>query len=221
MLLLGGGLITKNLNLKFLFIGVLFFVCTLCVFAQSTTSDVVSETSQSLTSNKEQESQMLISTNEEVIQQRSTNTGWLFVRMILVLLVVVGCIYAVFYFVKKSTNPANETDPFLKKVASITLSPGKSVQVITLQNHCYILGVSDSNVQLISELDDKDLIDAMNLEADKESSGSIKDFASILATTMGLKKKSFEESVSSSVENMQSQTNRLKNISLSEKKDEE
>ena len=196
-------------------------MCTLCVFAQSTTSDNVSETSQSVTSSKEQESQMIISTEDDVIQTQNTNTGWLFVRMILVLLVVVCCIYAVFYFVKKSTNPANETDPFLKKVASITLSPGKSVQVITLQNHCYILGVSDSNVQLISELDDKDLIDAMNLEADKESSGSVKDFASLLASAMGLKKKTFEESVSNSVENMQSQSNRLKNISLSEKKDEE
>ena len=102
MLLLGGGLITKNLSLKFLFIGVLFFVCTLCVFAQSTTSDVVSENSQSVTSAKEQESQMVISTEADVIQTQNTNTGWLFVRMILVLLVVVGCIYAVFYFRKKS-----------------------------------------------------------------------------------------------------------------------
>ena len=190
-------------------------------YAQSTSSDVVSETSQSVSSSKEQESQMIISTNQEVVEQRSSNTAWLFVRMILVLLVVIGCIYAVFYFVKKTTNPTNETDAFLKKVASITLSPGKSVQVVTLQNHCYILGVSDSSVQLISELDDKDLIDAMNLEADKESSGSVKDFASLLASAMGLKKKTFEESVSSSVENMQTQSNRLKNISLSEKKDEE
>ena len=190
-------------------------------YAQSTSSDGVSETSQSVSSSKEQESQMMISTNQEVVEQRSTNTAWLFVRMILVLLVVIGCIYAVFYFVKKTTNPTNETDAFLKKVASITLSPGKSVQVVTLQNHCYILGVSDSSVQLISELDDKDLIDAMNLEADKESSGSVKDFASLLASAMGLKKKTFEESVSSSVENMQTQSNRLKNISLSEKKDEE
>ncbi|MBQ1198076.1 MAG: flagellar biosynthetic protein FliO [Spirochaetaceae bacterium] len=190
-------------------------------YAQSTSSDVVSETSQSVSSSKEHESQMIISTNQEVVEQRSTNTAWLFVRMILVLLVVIGCIYAVFYFVKKTTNPTNETDAFLKKVASITLSPGKSVQVVTLLNHCYILGVSDSSVQLISELDDKDLIDAMNLEADKESSGSVKDFASLLASAMGLKKKTFEESVSSSVENMQTQSNRLKNISLSEKKDEE
>jgi flagellar protein FliO/FliZ len=216
----GWGPVTKNLKLKLFFVAILVFMCTLCVFSQSTT-DVVSDNSQSVNSIKEQESQMVISTEEEVIQSRSSNTGWLFFRMILVLLIVVACIYAVFYFVKKTTNPTNENDPFLKKVASITLSPGKSVQVITLQDHCYILGVSDSNVQLISELDDKDLIDAMNLETDKETTNSVKDFASMLATAMGLKKKTFEESVSSSVENMQSQSERLKNISLSEKKDEE
>ena len=124
-------------------------------------------------------------------------------------------------FVKKSTNTGNQTDPFLKKVASITLSPGKSVQVITLHDHCFVLGVSDSNVQLISELDDKDLINAMNLEADKEPTGTVRDFATMLASAMGIKKKTFEESVTSSVETMQNQSNRLKNISLSEKKDEE
>ena len=109
----------------------------------------------------------------------------------------------------------------MKKVASITLSPGKSVQVITLHDHCFVLGVSDSNVQLISELDDKDLINAMNLEADKEPTGTVRDFATMLASAMGIKKKTFEESVTSSVETMQNQSNRLKNISLSEKKDEE
>ncbi len=190
------------------------------VFAQSSNDDVISE-NQQVSSVKEQESQMVISTEEEIVQQRSSSTGWLFVRMILVLLIVVACIYAVFYFVKKSTNTGNQTDPFLKKVASITLSPGKSVQVITLQDHCYVLGVSDSSVQLISELDDKDLINAMNLASDKEPTGTVKDFATMLASAMGIKKKTFEESVSNSVENMQNQSNRLKNISLSEKKDEE
>ena len=164
---------------------------------------------------------MVISTEQEVDIQQNSNTGWLFVRMILVLLIVVACIYAVFYFVKKSTNTGNQTDPYLKKVASITLSPGKSVQVITLQNHCYILGVSDSAVQLISDLEDKDLIDAMNLNADAEPTGKVKDFASMLASAMGVKKKSFDESVSDSVSNMQAQSDRLKRSSLMEKNDEE
>ena len=68
---------------------------------------------------------------------------------------------------KKGMKPGAENDPFLRKVASITLSPGKSVQIVTCINHAYIIGVSDSSVDLISTLDDKELIDAMNLYADK------------------------------------------------------
>jgi flagellar protein FliO/FliZ len=83
------------------------------------------------------------------------------------------------------------------------------------------LGVSESSVQLISELEDKDLIDAMNLNADAEPTGKVKDFASMLASAMGIKKKSFEDSVSNSVQNMKEQTNRLKRSSLSEKNDEQ
>ena len=109
----------------------------------------------------------------------------------------------------------------MKKVASINLAPGKSVQVVTIQNHCYVLGVSDSSVQLISELDDKDLIDAMNLKADSEPTGKVKDFATMLANAMGVKKKSFEDSVSTSVQNMKTQSDRLKRSSLMEKNDEE
>lgn len=172
-------------------------------------------------SGKDQEAQFVISTEQDIDVQQNVSTGWLFARMIIVLLIVVACIYAVFYFVKKSTNVDKQTDPYLKKVASINLAPGKSVQVITLQEHCYVIGVSDSSVQLISELDDKDLINAMNLKADAEPTEKVRDFATMLANAMGIKKKSFEDSVSNSVHNMQEQSNRLKRSSLSEKNDEE
>jgi hypothetical protein len=43
----------------------------------------------------------------------------------------------------------------------------------------------------------------------------------MLASAMGIKKKSFEDSVSNSVQNMKEQTNRLKRSSLSEKNDEQ
>lgn len=211
---MGGGFITKTSIIKILLVGFLVFLCVGFSFAQTSDSEVS-------ISAKQQESEMLISTEEDIAVQQNTSTGWLFVRMILVLIVVVACIYAVFYFVKKTTNTGNQTDPYLKKVASISLSPGKSVQVITLQNHCYVLGVSESSVQLISELEDKDLIDAMNLNADAEPTGKVKDFASMLASAMGIKKKSFEDSVSNSVQNMKEQTNRLKRSSLSEKNDEQ
>ena len=202
----------KNLVQKILLVGFLCFTFSGIVFTQEVSSSV---------SGKEQESQMIISTEDEIVVQQRGNTGWLFVRMILVLLIVVACIYGVFYFVKKTTNTGNQTDPYLKIVASINLSPGKSVQVVTLQNHCYVLGVSDSSVQLISELDDKDLIDAMNFNVDSEPTGKVKDFATMLANAMGIKKKSFDDSISDSLSNMQEQTKRLKRSSLSEKNNEE
>lgn len=211
---MGGGIITKTLSIKIIFVGLFILFSGGVVFSQETSvSNAVSS--------KEQELEMVISTNEEIQEQQTRSTGWLFVRMVLVLLLVVACVYGVFYFVKKNTNTDNQTDAFLKKVASINLAPGKSVQVITIQNHCYVLGVSDSSVQLISELDDKDLIDAMNLKADSEPTGKVKDFATMLANAMGVKKKSFEDSVSTSVQNMKTQSDRLKRSSLMEKNDEE
>lgn len=211
---MGGGIITKTLSIKIIFVGLFILFCGGVVFSQETSGS-------NAVSSKEQELEMVISTNEEIQEQQTKSTGWLFVRMVLVLLLVVACVYGVFYFVKKNTNTDNQTDAFLKKVASINLAPGKSVQVITIQNHCYVLGVSDSSVQLISELDDKDLIDAMNLKADSEPTGKVKDFATMLANAMGVKKKSFEDSVSTSVQNMKTQSDRLKRSSLMEKNDEE
>ena len=92
-------------------------------------------------------------------QERSSRFGtfFLFLRMIIVLGIVVACIYAVMWFMKKSIRGDSAADdPFLRKVSSVDLAVGKSVQVVTLLDHAYIVGVSD-----------KELVDAMNLYADE------------------------------------------------------
>ena len=115
------------------------------------------------------------------------STFFLFLRMILVLAFVIACIYAVLFLMKRSmkTNP-NNSDPFLRRVSSVDLMPGKSVHVVTLLDHAYIVGVSDSSVNLIGELDresekDAELINAMNLYADEHQNvKKPKSFADIL-----------------------------------------
>lgn len=91
-----------------------------------------------------------------------------FIRMIVVLIIVVALIYAIFWFIKRKTSVEKSDDKFLRKVSRIDISPGKSVVVVTLIDKAYLLGVSDSGINLISEIDDKELIQAMNLQADKE-----------------------------------------------------
>ncbi len=92
---------------------------------------------------------------------------WIFVRMILVLAFIIAIILFLSKFIKKKSNlPANE-DEFLRDVASIAVGPNKSVHVVTLINEAYLIGVSDNAVNLIAKVEDKELINAMNVYADE------------------------------------------------------
>lgn len=125
----------------------------------------------------------------EASSTSSASTVWLFVRMILVLALVIACIYVIVWLIRKSMRPGAENDPYLKKTASITLSPGKTVQIVTLQDKAYLLGVADSSITLISEITDKELVDAMNLNVPAGNSKKPADFASLLASLTGSAKR--------------------------------
>jgi flagellar protein FliO/FliZ len=75
---------------------------------------------------------------------------------------------------------------FLRQTALLTVSPGKSVQVITLGEEAYLIGVADNGITLLGKISDKDLIDAMNLNAEKNRAGQeIRNFSSLLSVFMG------------------------------------
>ena len=90
--------------------------------------------------------------------------------MVIVLIVVVLLIYAFFWFVKRKTNNNLKTDDdYLRRVAYLNIAPGKTVEVITLIDKAYLIGVTEDNISLLGEIDDKELITAMNLNSDKKS----------------------------------------------------
>lgn len=103
----------------------------------------------------------------------SVSTFGLIVKMVLVLAVVLGCVYLFLRFVRRGMGGTSDTDdPFLRKVSQVSLAPGKSVQVVTILDHAYILGVADNSVNLLGEISDKEIVDSMNLFADKN--GNVK-----------------------------------------------
>ena len=122
----------------------------------------------------------------------------IFVRMILVLGIIIAAIYFLFKFMRKSmgVEPVAEDDVFLRKVSFINLGEGKSVQIVSLWNKAFILGVSDNSVSLIKEIDDKNLIDAMNRYADMNSNTKKpRSFEEILQLFMPGKKEESNENV--------------------------
>lgn len=100
---------------------------------------------------------------------KGPSTIGVFVRMIVVLIIVVALIYGVFWFIKKKTNIVKTDDDYLRRAAYINIAPGKTIEVITLIDKAYLIGVTEDNITMLGEIQDEELIKAMNLSADKKN----------------------------------------------------
>ena len=145
------------------------------VFSQTDTSQSTSvessvlDESQILLGETNPESQITFSDDESNLEKSSV---WLFVRMILVLILVIVAIYALMKFFKKKSTEVKSSDDFLRSVSSLAFGPGKSVEIVTLIDKAYVLGVTEKSINLIAEIDDKELIESLNLNHDKKSNVS-------------------------------------------------
>ncbi|MBO4319836.1 MAG: flagellar biosynthetic protein FliO [Treponema sp.] len=176
------------------------FIFCAFAFAQeadgSLSNQKETEQTQVLSQNKINESQYTLGNSGDAdsgdtpVKSSPLSTVWVFFKMILVLGIVLAIIWIIFKLMKRSSDTDKSNDEFLRKVSSITISPGKSVQIITLIDKAYLLGVSDNSVNLITEIDDPELIQAMNLYADKN--GRVerpRNFEEVLELFMPKKKK--------------------------------
>lgn len=115
------------------------------------------------------------------IAPRST-AAYIF-QILLMLALVAAAIYVLVFIVKKASRGKTAQDPFLKKLASLPLTANRSACVLSVGTQAWLVGVSENSVSLISEINDKEIIDAMILEEAKktvEAEGPITDFKSLL-----------------------------------------
>ena len=114
-------------------------------------------------------------------QSRAPSSFGLFLRMVISLLIVIALLYFVVKIFRKNSGFADSDDSFLRKVAQISIGAGKSVQIVTLLENAYLIGVTDNNINLLAEIKDKELVDSLNLIADKNQNVSKpKSFADVL-----------------------------------------
>lgn len=149
---------------KYIIAMVLFMATVLCLYAQNNT---INEST-----NIEDTIVLSDNTNTDTTFQsdiKKTSTVGTFVRMIVVLIIVIGLIYGVLWFIKKKTNVVKTEDDYLRRAAYINIAPSKSIEVITLIDKAYLIGVTEDNITLLGEIDDKELVQAMNINADKKA----------------------------------------------------
>ncbi len=114
-------------------------------------------------------------------QAKGPSSVWILFRVVLVLAIVCAAIYGVVWLLKKTTVVNAANDPYLKSVSSLTLAPNKTVQVVTIGTKGYLVGVTDQAVSLIAEVDDRELLDAMNLAQDRKAAAPQATFSSVLS----------------------------------------
>jgi len=120
---------------------------------------------------------------EAVSAQNNSQSIWPIIRMVLVLALTAVAIYGIVLFMRRSSKKINNDDPFLKVLANAHLGANRFVHVVSVGNKTWLLGASDGGVNLIGEIEDKDIIDAMLLEESKRSAqtpGKLPDFFSML-----------------------------------------
>ena len=152
--------------------------------SSETSASVVDESSLVL---NQADSQNNETASEDPTAIRPPSVFLLILRMLLVLAFVIVCIYFVLHFLKQGSP--NSDEQFLRLVSSVSLGQGRFIHIVSLvDQRAFIVGSSDSSVNLIGEVTDKELIDAMNLYADKNANTKRpKNFSDILSLFMGQK----------------------------------
>ncbi|MCL2810128.1 MAG: flagellar biosynthetic protein FliO [Treponema sp.] len=110
-------------------------------------------------------------------------SAWAIIRMILVLAIVAAAIYGIVFLFKKATRQTSSNDPFLKVLANTHLGANRYAQIVAVGSKAWLVGSSEGGVNLISEIEDKEIIDAMLLEESRkaqEAPNRFPDFLSIL-----------------------------------------
>lgn len=161
------------------------------------------------------ESALTIQTGEEDEESGepslSVFTAWDFVRMVLILGAVVGVIYVVFYFLKRSGNGRLQESGVIKVLSSKSLSSSRTLHLVEVGNQIFLIGTAENSVNLVSEILDKETLDGLRLQAASAESTERKNFGDVLSQVFG-KQAGARSSSPDSMAFLRGQRQRIKNM---------
>ncbi len=168
--------IISRKGLKSLFVISLLLLFNNFVFSQNSTENENASTTSTTTVNSAFENNTNYfsdSSSSEgadgaVRAYKGPSTAGMIIRMIVVLGLVIVILFFILRYIKKRNNNVQSDDDFMRRVSSLNFAPGKSIEIVTLVDRCFMLGVTDSNINLITEITDKEMISALNLNFDKK-----------------------------------------------------
>ena len=106
---------------------------------------------------------------------------WDLLRMILVLGVVVGVIYLVFFVLKRTGKGKVGSSEAIRIIGSQSLPGNRYIYLIEVGGQVFLVGSGSDSVSLISEITDRETVDALVLQAGEQASMRRKSFGELIA----------------------------------------
>ncbi len=103
--------------------------------------------------------------------ENRTSYPLLILRTVAVLAVIIIVIYIGFRFLLKGKKRVVSDTEMIKVLATYPISANRLIKVIDIAGKILILGVTDSNINLITEVEDKEISDRIKLLSSKEEPG--------------------------------------------------
>ncbi len=96
-------------------------------------------------------------------QLEEESAAWMIIKTILVLALFIGGFYMFFKFVSQKTGLHVSGGEAIQILSTVSLGTNKFVQLIDVAGKVFLLGVSDSNINLLTEIKDREEIDRIRL----------------------------------------------------------
>jgi len=109
---------------------------------------------------------------------------WTIVRMVLVLILAAAAVYGIVFLFKRASKRAPNSDPYLKILANAHLGSNRYAHIVSVGSRAWLVGSGENGVNLISEIEDPDIINSMLLDESQRTAetrqGRFPDFAALL-----------------------------------------
>ncbi len=90
---------------------------------------------------------------------------WDLVRMVVVLALVIGAVYGVFFLLRRTAGGRFRNTELIRLLGSQTLPGNRALHLVQVGSQLFLVGSADSAVNLVSEITDKETIDEIRLSA--------------------------------------------------------
>lgn len=96
------------------------------------------------------------------VDRSSSSMTWYLLKTLLVLVVLSAGVWGLLKFMK-STGIGGASNPFMSIHSTLALGQSQYLQIVQVGKRFYMLGVTDSQVQLLGEIEDEDTITDLRL----------------------------------------------------------